>query len=279
MDDRPHINAQVEGPNLFADVNNYFLLFFGMSCMISSLYIQQMFVLIGQYRAGIGGASLLGIILPLYFLTRRFGGGLRVQLRIAAPRSPQVVFVIVATLCAIVIVDQIYIISQQFYPVPEHYMETIQDLRPTNGRTFVIVFVGMCALVPFAEELVFRGLIQQIFARNMGGVAGFILAGLVFGAGHLNAHLLVSISFFGLILGFIFYATENLTYAIIAHSLFNMVALLQLTFMSEDTELPFYVHDVRIFVIALVLLVAFLYKIKKGGPETEPPTETEIDEA
>lgn len=275
MEERPHSNVEVERPDLFAAVNNYFLLLFGASCVISSLYVQQIFVVIDQYRAGISVAAFLGIILPVYLLARRFGDGARTQLRISAPRSPLIVFLILATLCSIVIVDQIYVISQQFRPVPEHYMETLQDLKPTDAWTFALVFLGMCALVPIAEEFIFRGIMQQVFARNMGGVAGFVVAGLLFGAVHLNPHLLISISFFGLFLSFIFYATGNLTYAIIAHSLFNTIALLQLTFMPDHGELPFYLQDVRILVVAVVMLVYFLFKIKQGGPETGPPSETQ----
>jgi hypothetical protein len=112
----------------------------------------------------------------------------------------------------------------------------------------------------------------------MGPVAGFLLAGLLFGAVHLNAHLLVSISFFGVILSFIYFASGNLAYTIVAHALFNAVALLQLTLSAADdsADLPFYLRDVRIFVISSVLLVYFLYKIKKGGPETEPPYASEL---
>jgi membrane protease YdiL (CAAX protease family) len=259
---------------MLTSVNNYFLLFFGASCVISSLYIQQIFMVMGYYRVGIAVASTLGIVVPIYLLVRRFRGGVRRQLRIGAPRMPQVVYVILATLCSVVIVDQIYVISQQFQPVPEQYMETIEFIRPTDAVSFVLVFVGMCALVPLAEEMVFRGLVQQIFSRNMGGVVGFILAGLIFGAVHLNAHLLISICFFGVFLGFVYYATGNLTNTIISHSVFNTVALLQLTFMGvEEAELPFYLQDVRIFVVSLVILVYLLFKIKQGGPETEPPSD------
>ena len=146
MEERRHSNAEVKRPSLFAAVNNYFLLLFGASCLISSLYIQQVFVVLDQYRIGISIAAFLGIILPVYFLTRRFGGGVRLQFRISAPRSPQFVFVLLATLCSVVIVDHIYIISQQFRPVPEHYMEALQSLKPTSVWAFALVFLGMCAL-------------------------------------------------------------------------------------------------------------------------------------
>jgi membrane protease YdiL (CAAX protease family) len=231
----------------------------------------------GLYRLGIGVSALTAIVLPLWILLRRIGPGVSAQLRLAPPKAPRLAFLILGTLATVVIVDQIYLITQQFNPVPREYMESLEILRPSNGWDFVMIFLGLCVLVPIAEEVLFRGMIQQIFTRSMGSVAGFLLAGLVFGAVHLNAHLLVSISFFGVFLSFVYFASGNLTYTIIAHALFNMIALIQLTFngMGESPELPFYLRDVRFFVISAVMLVFFLYKIKQGGPETEPPYDSD----
>ncbi len=278
MDQRPEGNTDLRDVNVFSVVNNYFLLFFCGSCVLASMYLQAMFLMVGQYRLGISVSAILGIILPMYLLTRRFAQGFRHQLRMTRPRVQPMVLVILATLATVVIVDQIYIINQQFSPVPEYYTESLKDLKPRDVWTFILTFLGLCVLVPFAEEIVFRGVVQQIFTRNMGGVLGFVLAGLAFGVIHLNPHLLISISFFGIFLGFVYFATGNLTYTIVAHSLFNGVALVQLTAMpAEQAELPFYLRDVRIFVIALVLLVYFLFKIKQGGSETEPPYKTRTD--
>lgn len=272
MERPPESNSDVR-LDVFSVVNNYFLLFFCGSCVISSMYLQQLFVMIDQYRVGISVSALLGIILPVYLLTKRFGAGFREQLRLTGPSGVRIVYVVLATLATVVIVDQIYLITQHFSPIPEEYTESIRELRPDTAGTFVLTFLGLCVLVPLAEELVFRGVIQQIFARNMGPVMGFLLAGLIFGAVHLNAHLLISISFFGVFLGFVYYATGNLAYTIVAHSLFNVVALLQLTFTPgpDGSTLPFYLRDERVFFIALVILIYLLFKIKQGGPETEPP--------
>jgi membrane protease YdiL (CAAX protease family) len=272
MDQRREGNSDLD---LFTVVNNYFLLFFSLSCVLASMYLQQMFLMMNQYRVGISVSAILGIILPVWLLTRRFARGFRHQLRVARPRLSTTILVVVATVATVVIVDHIYIINQHFSPVPEHYTESLRDLRPTDLWTFVLTFIGLCMMVPFAEELVFRGVVQQIFTKNMGPVLGLVLAGVAFGTIHLNPHLLVSISVFGVFLGFVFYATGNLTYTILAHSLFNTVALVQLTAMPPDKAgLPFYLRDVRIFVVAAVLLVFLLLKMKQGGPETEPPYET-----
>ncbi len=280
MENHPGSNTRVDRPDVFRVVNNYFLLAFAASCMVSSVYIQELFYLAGHYREGIGASALLGVILPVALLLRRFGPGLRTQLQIAPPRLPVVVFVILATVCAVVVVDQVYLISQRFAPAPEAYDELIGGLRPTGPGSFIVVFLGLCVLAPIAEEFVFRGIVQQVFERNMGGVVAFVLAGLLFGAAHLNAHLLVSVSFFGVFLGFLFYASRNLTCTIIAHSVFNTVALLQLMLTPESgpDAPPFYLRDVRVFVAAVVLLVYLLYKIRQGGPETGPPWLTAEDQ-
>jgi membrane protease YdiL (CAAX protease family) len=274
MDEREKSNTS-RATDIFSAVNNYFLLFFCASCVLSSIYIQQLFFLVGQYRVGIGVSSIFGIILPAFLLTRKFPAGFRGQLRIARPRTHRLILVIVAALAAVVLVDEIYVINQRFSPVPEDYADAIRELKPDGGLAFAITLLGLCLLVPVAEEIVFRGLIQRIFTRNMGGVIGVALAGAVFGAVHLNAHLLISITVFGWFLGFLYHATGNLTYPIVAHAIFNAVALTQL--MTDETveggNLPVYLRDVWVVVAALVFIVFLIAKIREGGSESEPPSE------
>ncbi|MCI0451180.1 MAG: CPBP family intramembrane metalloprotease [Candidatus Latescibacteria bacterium] len=262
--------------DVFTAVNNYFLLFFCGSCVLSSMYIQQLFLVTGHHRLGIGVSALIGIILPAYLLLRRFPGGPRAQLRVARPRVHRMILVIVATCAAVVLIDQIYVLNQRFSPVPEDYADAIRDLKPVTALHFVVTFAGLCLLVPLAEEIVFRGLIQQVFVRNMGAVIAVLLAGATFGAVHLNAHLLVSITAFGFFLGYIYHVTGNLTYTIVAHAIFNTVAFAQLAFQTEEqaSQLPVYLSDVRIVVGALVIFIFLLVKTKEGGPETEPPYES-----
>jgi membrane protease YdiL (CAAX protease family) len=134
--------------------------------------------------------------------------------------------------------------------------------------------LGLCLIVPVAEEIVFRGMIQRIFTRNMGAFVGVLLAGAIFGAVHMNAHLLISITAFGWFLGFVFAVTGNLVYPVVAHAIFNTVALIQLV-GDESVErgnLPLYLQDVWIVVVALVLFIFLLAKIREGGSETEPPS-------
>jgi membrane protease YdiL (CAAX protease family) len=261
--------------DLVAAVNNYFLLFFCASCVLSSLFIQQLFFVAGLYRVGIGVSSIFGILLPVYLLTRKFPEGFFGQVRLRKPRVHRLILVIVAAFAAVVLIDQIYVINQHFSPVPEDYADAIRDLKPHGPLEFVVTLVGLCILVPLAEETIFRGLIQRIFTRNMGPWVGVVLAGSIFGAIHLNVHLLISITIFGWFLGFLFQTTGNLLYSIVAHMIFNGVALAQLV-SDESVEggnLPVYLRDVWIVIVALVLMVFLVAKIREGGSESEPPSE------
>jgi hypothetical protein len=264
------------GNDLFAVVNNYFLLFFGISCVISSLFIQSLFVSVGQYRAGIAVSSLFGIVLPVALLMRKFPGGFTGQIRLTRPRIHRLILVIVASCAAVVLVDQIYVINQHFTPVPEEYAEQIRELKPGTAWQLIVTAIGLCILVPVAEEMVFRGLIQRIFSRNMLPIVAVLLSGALFGAVHLNAHLLISITCFGWFLGFLFESTGNLVYSMVAHAIFNTVALVQLTTDAsvESGNLPVYLRDVWMVVVALVLFIFLVRKIHEGGSEAQPLPET-----
>ena len=84
----------------------------------ASFQRRKVFYLIDQLRLGICVAPLLGIILPVYLITRRFPPGFKWQLRIKPPRPLPAMYTVVATLAVVVVIDFIYVQSQQFMPAP-----------------------------------------------------------------------------------------------------------------------------------------------------------------
>lgn len=286
MEDRPKGNTDLKQEDLFKALNPYFLLLFSASCLLGSLFVQELFVMAGYLRAGLVVAPAVGIVLPLAMLARRFSGRITRQLRIFRPALPATAQVAVATLAMVVIVDNLYTLTQHFMPPPELYLESLKSLRPHGTLSAVLTFLGLCVVVPLAEELIFRGVVQRVFMANMGGAVGAVLAGVFFGALHLNAQLLLGMAAFGVFVGLVFYYSANLTYAILSHGLFNSVAFLQLALTrgeSVDTS-PFYVQHPWATVVAVVVVFAALRNMRKGastnvetpsitpGPSDEDPT-------
>jgi membrane protease YdiL (CAAX protease family) len=193
-------------------------------------------------------------------------------------RVTTTVQVVVATLVMVVVVDHVYVISQQFMPSSDAYLESLKALKPTGFWSTALTFLGLCIVVPFTEEVVFRGLIQRVFALNMLPIVAVVLSGTFFGVIHLSPQLLVSMTCFGIFLAFVFYATSNLTYPIVGHAVLNAVAFVQLTFQSEDsfTDAPFYAQEWWYLPVAIGIVLILSREIKRGAARSAPaPLKTE----
>jgi len=95
---------------------------------------------------------------------------------------------------------------------------------------YMLLFVGL------AEELLFRGLIQQDFSEAFGWKWGLLTASLLFAVMHLTWRSLPELGFVfaaGLILGALYLKTKSLVAPIIAHAANNvmLVAVLPYIFM------------------------------------------------
>ena len=91
--------------------------------------------------------------------------------------------------------------------------------------------LGAVVVAPVAEELFFRGLLLQGLARSYGPRIGLAGSALVFGLFHFSGPSIqtvlpmLSAVVVGLVLGWLFARTGNLTVPVLTHTLVNGVAL------------------------------------------------------
>jgi membrane protease YdiL (CAAX protease family) len=91
--------------------------------------------------------------------------------------------------------------------------------------------LGAVVVAPVAEELFFRGLLLQGLARSYGPRIGVAGSALVFGLFHFSGPSIqtilpmLSATVVGLVLGWLFARTGNLTAPVLTHALVNGVAL------------------------------------------------------
>lgn len=77
-----------------------------------------------------------------------------------------------------------------------------------------------------AEEMLFRGVIQDVIARGTGPLLALLIASLIFGAMHsITPAYSVVATLLGLWLGGVYLYTGNLLTAMIAHALYDFIAL------------------------------------------------------
>lgn len=104
-----------------------------------------------------------------------------------------------------------------------------------DARSWLVLVLVVCVGAPLVEELFFRGLLQSRLVGRMGLVVGIVVASALFGAAHLIAWdgpLTVvyawAVACGGLVLGATYHYSRRLGAAVVAHALFNAVALVAL---------------------------------------------------
>jgi membrane protease YdiL (CAAX protease family) len=102
----------------------------------------------------------------------------------------------------------------------------IDQLGPLLAQRSQLELVMLAALAGFAEELLFRGVLQVGLARVLPDSGALLVAAAVFGLAHFITPayaLLAGIA--GLYLGGLFLLQGSLTAPVVAHALYDVVAL------------------------------------------------------
>jgi membrane protease YdiL (CAAX protease family) len=100
-------------------------------------------------------------------------------------------------------------------------------VRPVFAACTELDLAIVSALAGLGEELLFRGLLQAALGRWLGPVAGLLAAGVLFGLCHpLTPGYVVFAGLTGVYLGAIWLVSGNLLVPIVAHGLYDFLALL-----------------------------------------------------
>jgi membrane protease YdiL (CAAX protease family) len=122
----------------------------------------------------------------------------------------------------------------------KHLIRVVQDqLGPLIAPRSVGELALIAALAGLAEEVLFRGVMQGELARRLPDFAALLLTSVAFGLAHfLTLSYAVLAGVGGLYLGTLYWAGGNLVIPIVAHALYDLVALLQLARMYRAQTIP-----------------------------------------
>jgi len=91
------------------------------------------------------------------------------------------------------------------------------------GIAMTVLVAGVIA--PFAEEIVFRGVLLSALDRRWGAGFAIVVSSAVFSLMHVSPFAVPPIFVFSLVLGWLFVRTRSLTVCIVAHATFNLTGL------------------------------------------------------
>ncbi len=156
-------------------------------------------------------------------------------------------------------------------------MQITEAFLQMQTSSDLVINLFLIALIPaIGEELLFRGVLQQILAKWTGKIhLAIFISGFLFSAIHLQFFGFLPRLILGLVLGYMFYWSKNLWLPILAHFTNNALAVIfsyqlvaqkvQVDLLNEEIPVNFSAALISFFAVALLMYL--LHKkasIKKG---------------
>jgi len=149
-------------------------------------------------------------------------------------------------------------------------MQLTEAFLAMNSMGDLLINLFLIALIPaIGEELLFRGVLQQLFTKWTGKIhLAIFISAFLFSAIHMQFFGFLPRFVLGLVLGYMFYWSNNLWLPILAHFTNNALAIIftyhfvtdkvQIDFLNE--EIPVNISVALISFLAVALLMYLLYK-------------------
>ncbi|USG65873.1 CPBP family intramembrane metalloprotease [Brevibacillus ruminantium] len=104
--------------------------------------------------------------------------------------------------------------------------QEIVQAKDGNPLSILAALFVIGGLVPIAEELLFRGVVQTYLVNRLGALIGILLSSLWFALMHVDVALFAPLFVMGLCLGFLRYRFQSIWGAVLLHALNNMAGVL-----------------------------------------------------
>lgn len=105
--------------------------------------------------------------------------------------------------------------------------QAIAGMLNHNELMTIVFVVSACTLTPIAEELIFRGVLTNLFFKPTWFWPKVILSGLVFSGAHASTNIVSFLTYFfmGMVLAFVYRRSGDLRNSILLHALNNVIAM------------------------------------------------------
>ena len=165
---------------IFERLNNYLLLLYAGACLLMYFSLSALLYLSGATAPSLAIPGLLAIIFPLFVLSRRFSLRFADEYRIVAPTLETTVLALLISGGMILPIEALSTFVERRWPPDADYINFLIAIKPKGLLSLMAVGAGIVVVTPIAEELLFRGVIQRVFARNMKAPFALGLASLLF---------------------------------------------------------------------------------------------------
>jgi membrane protease YdiL (CAAX protease family) len=176
-----------------------------------------------------------GFAMTAYIVTHRRPGGSIADLGLRWPTGGEIGMGIGFGILAIFAASRVAYALHSLLPHNDTGIRSNLFLSHTpSAAAIAALAAAACIGAPIFEELFFRGIVQSVLTRNLGGGAAIVAQTFLFGLAHLQLGMtsteaivrVGSIGVVGLFLGWLRRRTGRLGAGMVAHSTYNLIVVL-----------------------------------------------------
>lgn len=108
--------------------------------------------------------------------------------------------------------------SLEFEPKPQEVLRLVLELQGGERVLFLLLAI---VVIPFFEELFFRGFLQPLLVQNLGDRGGVAVTAVLFAAVHANLFAFLPLFMIALAMGMVMLRTQRLVASYVVHALHN----------------------------------------------------------
>ncbi len=200
------------------------------------------------------------IIVPSIVILKKYRYSFKTIFRFN-PVSLSVVFwSVIFGFSVTIIGDQLDRIIQAWFPMPDVLTQAMEEIFLTpNSIDFFLILIIATLGAGFCEEMLFRGLLQNILEKKFNLKAAIFIPAFLFGLIHFLPWLVIQITLLGLALGVLAWRCDSIYPTILVHSLNNLIAILYIRFHSPELDSLYVSESLVNPTFVLLAIVVFLF--------------------
>lgn len=202
----------------------------------------------------------LCIILPLILYVRAQKLNLKIVFRLNRVSPKLLAASLILGISLPLLNDELDRIINIIMPMSEEQIQILLEvLVAKTGLDWFFLLIGVVLVAAIGEEVIFRGLIQQILERRFDILQAIVVTALIFGLIHPTPWFL-QVVFMGSLLGYIAWRANSVIPSMIIHAFHNTFALLSMNWQGDSPqwyEWGPHVHPTVIAIAACIIFYSF----------------------
>jgi len=175
-------------------------------------------------------ALLIGetlLVIPLFLLLFKSKKSILKSIRLNSISKFDITNSIMLSIGIVFFSDEIDRLIGIIIPPPNILNNINSSLSINNPLALILIFISAVPIASFAEEVLFRGYLQQILEKQWGNITKAVLmSSLFFALIHLIPYWLIQIYLLGIIMGYLSWKTNSIIPSMILHAINNTMAFL-----------------------------------------------------